>query len=330
MMPFLFGKKEQDPLEAYLSGAFACTKCGRKTPLQGLPSLEMGRCAHCNTSNFVPKRINGFWLSYPLGGGGMGAVYKAYHEQFPHQFYAVKILPRDKKEDPELVRNLQSEATIVAALGQHPCVVSGVESGYRDGEHYLATQFIEGERLDKRIERLGHLPELEVIMIALRIIAAETHIYNQGYLFRDLKPENILITGAHGAYLYDYGICVTIDSALQEIGEFVEGSPFYMPPERLSGGGERPRSELYSLGMVLYHALAGKTYFNAKELQQLARQLTSTVRLSNLDGKMRKIPEDVATVIDNMIKREPERRYQTYIEVEREFVKLLTKYTNPK
>ena len=327
MLPF-FTKKEEHPLEAYTNGAFACTKCGRRTPLQGLTPLEMGRCSHCDMSNFVPKRINGFWLFYPLGGGGMGAVYKAYHEQFLGQFYAVKVLPREKRRDPELIHNLQSEAAIVSALGQHPCVVSGVESGYRDDEHYLATQFIEGERLDKRIERLGRLPELEVILIALRILAAEAHIYNQGYLFRDLKPENILITGTEGAYLYDYGICITIDNALKEIGEFVEGSPFYMPPERLSGGGERPRSELYSLGMVLYHALAGKTYFNAKELQQLARQLTSTARLSNLDGKMRKIPEDVATVIDQMIKREPERRYQTYIDVERDFVKLLAKYTH--
>jgi eukaryotic-like serine/threonine-protein kinase len=318
-----FQKKEIHPLPTYLQGGFICSKCQKPVPLQGFAPLEMGRCPFCGGPNFIPQKISKFWLFYPLGGGGMGAVYKAYHEDAPDNFYAVKVLPREKKEDPELIQNLQSEAAIVTDLGQHPCIICGIESGYRDGEHYLASQFVEGERLDKRIERMGTLPDIEVLLISLRLLPALAHIYNSGYLFRDLKPENVLITEDSGAFLYDYGICMRVEKALDDSGEFVEGSPFYMPPERLSGGGERAYSEIYSLGMLLYNALAGKTYFSASELKQLAQQLMRSVRLSNLDSKMKKVTPDIARIIDKMIKREPERRYQTFIEAERDVIEVL-------
>ena len=235
-MAFFFQKKE-NPLPVFTQGAFICAKCGKYIPLAGYTPLGMGQCSSCGSPNFIPQRISKFWLFYPLGGGGMGAVYKAYHEDYPDQFFAVKVLPRDKKADPELIQNLLSETETVANLGQHPCIIYSVANGCEDGEYFLATQFIEGERLDKRIERMKTLPEYEVLLIGLRLLSAEAHIYNQGYLFRDMKPENVMITEIEGAYLYDYGICVTVEEGLNDGGEFVEGSPFYMPPERLSGGG---------------------------------------------------------------------------------------------
>jgi serine/threonine protein kinase len=325
-MAFFFQKKDEHPLEAYTNGAFSCTKCYKWFNLQGLTPLEMCRCPNCNEPNFIPLRINGFWLFYPLGGGGMGAVYKAYHESNPNEFFAVKILPRDKKNEQDLIVNLQSEAEIITALSDHPCIVNGVDSGYSDGEHYLATQYIQGERLDKLIERQHKLSELDVLYIAIRLLSAMTHIFNRGYLFRDLKPENVIVTESNGAYLYDYGICKKIEEMRHDLGEFVEGSPFYMPPERLAGGGEGPFSEIYSLGMVLYHAVCGKTYFSAKELKELTSKLTRSVRVS-IEGRMKGVSSELATIIDNMIKRESERRYQNYIEVERDIVGLYIKRT---
>ncbi len=312
--------KDIHPLEAYVQGGFLCSKCKKFIELEGLHPLEMGRCPYCDTPNFIPQRISQFWLFYPLGGGGMGAVYKAYHEDVRDEFFAVKVLPREKKTDPELIENLQLEATTVTALGSHPCIIGGIETGFEDGEHYLATQFISGERLDKRIDRLGKLPEFEVVSIALRLLSAEAHIYNQGFLFRDMKPENVMITEKNGAYLYDYGICLDVEEAQNQAGDYVEGSPFYMPPERLSGGTEGAYSEIYSLGMVLYNTLAGKTYFSAKELKELARKLVQSVRLSNMDSKMKAITPELAMIIDKMIKRDPEKRYQNFADVEKDFI----------
>lgn len=325
-MAFLFQKKREiHPLEAFTEGAFICCECEKQTPLSEFSPLEMGRCPSCNSPNFIPKKIAKFWLFYPLGGGGMGAVYKAYHTDYPDSLFAVKILPRGQKENPALIDGLKKEAQVITDLGEHPCIVNGVEAGFEDGEHYLASEFIDGERLDKRIERLGKLPEFEVLLIALRLLSAEAHVYNRGYLFRDLKPENVLITEKNGAYMYDYGICMPIEEALYVGGDIVEGSPFYMPPERLSGSGEGPHSEIYSLGMLLYHTLVGKTYFSANELKELARQLMRKVRLTNVQGKMRSIRPDIATILDKMIKREPKERYQTFIEVERDFFSVASK-----
>ena len=326
-MAFLFQKKKEiHPLEAFSEGTFICSECNETSAFSDLTPLEMGRCPQCQAPNFIPRKINKFWLFYPLGGGGMGSVYKAYHLDYPDSLFAVKILPKGKKEDRGLLEALEHEARIVQELGEHPCIVNGVEIGHEDGEHYLASEFIEGERLDKRIERLGRLPEVEVLLIGLRLLSAETHIYNRGYLFRDLKPENVIISEDNGAYLYDYGICMTVEEALYVGGDLVEGSPFYMPPERLDGSGEGPSSEIYSLGMVLYHALAGKTYFSANELQQLTRQLMRTVRLTNVKGKMQTISPDIAVILDKMIKREPEERYQTFFEVERDIFKILSQH----
>ena len=325
-MAFLFQKKcELYPVEAFVKGKFICSECDKHTPLSEFTSLEMGRCLTCNAPNFIPQKIGKFWLFYPLGSGGMGAVYKAYHSDYPDSLFAVKILPRGQKENPALIDGLKKEAQIVTNLGEHPCIVNGVETGYEDGEHYLAAEFIDGERLDKRIERLGKLPEFEVLLIALRLLSAEAHIYNRGYLFRDLKPENVLITAGNGAYLYDYGICMPVEEALYAGGDVVEGSPFYMPPERISGSGEGPYSEIYSLGMLLYHALVGKTYFSANELKQLARQLMRKVRLTNVQSKMKKIRPEFAAILDKMIKREPQDRYQSFIEVEGDIFGLTNK-----
>ncbi len=325
-MAFFFQKKEIHPLESLTQGAFACSKCRKWFSLEGLATLEMCRCPNCKEPNFIPMRINGFWLFYPLGGGGMGSVYKAYHESNPDKLFAVKILPRDKKNVQDLIDNLLSEAKIIGELSDHPCIVNGVDSGFADGEYFLATEYIGGERLDKLIERRTKLSEMEVLYIAIRLLAAVTHIYNRGYLFRDLKPENVIINENDGAYLYDYGICKKIEEMHEDLGEFVEGSPFYMPPERLSGGGEGPFSEIYSLGMVLYHAVCGKTYFSAKELKELTSKLTRSVRVS-IEGRMKGVSSELASIIDMMIKRESERRYQNYIDVERDIMGLFIKRT---
>ena len=252
----------------------------------------------------------------------MGAVYKAFVEGSPELYTAVKILPRDKKNDPTLIANIENEIRIITDLGPHPCIASVIDTGYIDDEYYLAVEYFEGETLDKRIKNAGRLPLIEVISIALRVLQALTHIWNQGYLFRDLKPENIIVNES-GAYLFDYGICQRIEEAYEDQGDTVAGSPLYLPPERMVGDVEKAHSEIYSLGMVLYHCIKGDTYYKAKEAATLARQHARTVRLSNNEEKMKGIHRELANVLTKMIAREPEERYQSYCEVELAFTQIL-------
>ncbi len=312
-----------------LSGAFAagkvpCQQCKFDIPMKGLQQLRMVECPVCKAVTFVPLQVGRFWLFEPLGGGGMGSVYRALSQDALDRHFAVKVLSRIEKTKPANIHALLNEARIGKLIGDHPCLVKCVDSGCENGEYYSAMELVVGERLDKRIDRLGRLPEPQVLQIALHILAAEQHIYKCGYLYRDLKPENIIINNEGYAILFDYGLCVSRDDAMHPKDEFVSGSPYYLPPERLLGKGEDACSEIYSLGMVIYYALSGQTYFDAGEVEALAKRHVSKVRLS-VSSKLRGFPEDLVTVLSKMIRQEPEERYQSFHEVARAIRTLLEK-----
>ncbi|MEM2915448.1 MAG: serine/threonine-protein kinase, partial [Candidatus Bathyarchaeia archaeon] len=188
-----------------------------------------------------------------------------------------------------------------------------------------ATRFIAGESLDERIMRLGKLPEVEVLFIALRILSAEYHIYSKGFLYRDLKPENILISPEEGCFLCDFGICLPIEEARKaDTGDIIQGSPLYLPPERLLGEGEDIYSEIYSLGLVMYHTLVGKPFFEGDDVDQIAKMHVDPPPAAYFNERFQLISPDLARVIAKMIRREPKDRYQTFLEVERDLFAILT------
>jgi serine/threonine-protein kinase len=302
--------------EAFAAGKVPCQQCKFEIPMKGLQQLRMVECPVCKAVTFVPLQVGRFWLFEPLGGGGMGSVYRAMNPETLDRHYAVKVLSRIEKTKPANIHALLNEARIGKLIGDHPCLVKCVDSGCENGEYFSAMELVVGERLDKRIDRLGRLPEPQVLQIALHILAAEQHIFKCGYLYRDLKPENIIINNEGYAILFDYGLCMPREDALHPKDEFVSGSPYYLPPERLLGKGEDACSEIYSLGMVIYYALSGQTYFDASEVEALAKRHVSKVRLS-VSSKLRGFPEDLVAVLTKMIRQEPEERFQSFHEVAR-------------
>jgi serine/threonine-protein kinase len=321
-MALFYRKKDEHPVTMYQRETALCGGCQQEVAFAGREPLTAMPCPQCGAGVTVPHYLNGYWLFHPIGGGGMGMVYQAWHEEDMEQIFAIKILPRDQRENPTLIETLEREFGIISSLGEHPCIVNAVETGRSpDGELFLAMPYVEGERLDEKVKRAGRLPEREVVLIGLRILSGEAHIYNHGYLFRDLKPENVLVKPGEGATLFDYGICMTIEEAERDPGDIIQGSPIYFPPERLTGEGERANSEIYSLGMVLYHCLAGQPYFTSTEINTIARQHIRSTRLS--DAKMQSISPYFAAVIEKMIRREPRERYQTFLEAERALYQIL-------
>jgi len=128
-------------------------------------------------------------------------------------------------------------------------------------KYFIVTEFVHGDRLDMLVESRKQIPEKEAVKIILEIIEAEMHIIQSGYLFRDLKPENIIIDRTGTVKLFDYGLCVTLHDAAnhENITDELNGSPVLHPPERIVGAPEGEYSEIYSLGMVLFYMLAGRT-----------------------------------------------------------------------
>lgn len=305
-------------------GFFRCDGCRKRLDLAELAPLSITKCPKCDRPGFVPFHIGEFWLCEPLGGGGEGSAYKSIR-QGSRKIYAVKIPRREERDNPAAIDSLVSEASMLKDIGKHPHIVQLVDSGCEDGEHFTALEYVEGERLDTRIARLSYIPEHDGARMALALLSAEQHIVNCGYLYRDLKPENIIIERTGRPVLLDFGFCTTLEEAeSQADNEFVKGSPHYLPPERLWRSGEGQASEIYSLGMVMYHALTGGTYFStAQEAENLAVRHATSLRLTVQDSSMPHSSPEMLELVSSMIRKDPAERPKSFDAVQRSLRKCL-------
>ncbi len=304
------GKPDIDLLNA---NCMECSHCNAVLSLMNYTPLSMEQCVECGASNFIPFLLKDYWLYMPLGGGGMGSVYKAFMWNNPKMEYAVKVLPRDKLDDERLVRSLLREAEIGKTFGRHPHLAYVADYGKFNREHYSVMEFCRGRRLDNIIEERDLVEPKTVLMWALQILSAENRMYHRGYLYRDLKPQNIIIDTEGNVCLVDYGLCLTIEEAARPKGEKVDGSPLYMPPERIVGGPEDMSGEIYSLGMVMFHVLTLKTYYSATGVNELARKHVTSLRVMSVANLMPgNMPPALVEILDRMIARYPKNRYGKY------------------
>ena len=290
-------------------GFFPCPGCAASIPLGKYEGLSVVDCPSCSSPVFIPKRIKNFWLYEPLGGGGMGSVYKSVAEEELGEF-AVKVLPRNKKTDSSLAEALEREGETGKILGKFPHIAEVVDFGEEEGEHFIASRFVQGIRLDIYISTASRLSERQAVDIILQIVDAEIHIVNCGFLYRDVKPENVIIVEETAtAKLFDFGLCISLERAANpNPEEKLEGSPFYLPPERIVAAPEGEFSEVYSLGMLLFHMLAGTTYFSQADARKLVSKHVQSVRMPDVGSKLPNCSGEVTAVLDEMIQRDPGRR----------------------
>ncbi|OGV40225.1 MAG: hypothetical protein A2X48_20730 [Lentisphaerae bacterium GWF2_49_21] len=261
----------------------------------------------------IPLRIRDYWLYEPLGGGGMGSVYKAISEK-DDRMYAVKVLSRKEKYNQDLVKTILREGKIGSAVGKHKNIIDIIDYGLDGDEYFLITEFIAGERLDLMVESRKQIPEKEAVEFTLQLIDAEMHIIKAGYLFRDIKPENIIINKAGELKLIDYGLCVSLHDAAnhENITDELNGSPFYIPPERIVGAPEGEYSEIYSLGMILFYMLAGRTYYSLAEVNDLVTKHLTSLRVLSVGSFLKHCNPKIVAIIDRMIARKPIKRYHDF------------------
>ena len=291
-----------------------CTTCLTSLDISSYPPLLFGECQKCGRPNFIPYLVKDYWLYRPLGGGGMGSVYKALHAETGAD-YAMKILPRLKKEDQRLISALMLEAETGATFGDHPHITKVADYGKYQDEYFMVTEFVSGKRLDELIDSQIPISQKYMLLWGMQILSAEQHVYNCGYLYRDLKPQNIIIDGYGNVHLIDFGLCMSLDSAANDVSDMIEGSPQYMPPERLVGEPEGMFSEIYSLGMVIFHSLSRKPYYTATTAIDLARKHVSSLRIASVSSRLPiNIDPEITEVIDRMIRRNSKERYQSYKE----------------
>ena len=249
-------------------------------------------------------------IEQEAGRGGMAAVFLA-EDLKHHRPVALKVLQPDLAAalGPERFRR---EIEIAARL-DHPHIVPVYDSGMAAGELYYVMPFVEGESLRQRLEREGPLPLEAALRIAGQVADALSYAHSRDVVHRDIKPENVLLTGDH-ARVADFGIARPIsaagDRSLTEPGMSV-GTPAYMSPEQASGTARVDgRSDIYSLGCVLYEMLAGDPPFTGSTLEAiLARKLTGEV--PSLRAVRSALPPAVERAVLKALARLPADRFAT-------------------
>jgi tetratricopeptide (TPR) repeat protein/predicted Ser/Thr protein kinase len=197
-----------------------------------------------------------------LGQGGMATVFKAYHPALD-RYVAIKVLHPAFKEDPDFLARFQREARIVAKL-EHPHIVPVYDFSEHKGMAYLVMRYIEGETLKAHLKGEPLSPE-RTLEILKPVTEALAYAHGQGVLHRDIKPSNVMLTPEGGIYLTDFGLARMAQSGEATLTrqDMMIGTPQYMSPEQAKGEKVDERTDIYSLGVVLFEMLTGRVPFSA-------------------------------------------------------------------
>jgi serine/threonine-protein kinase len=247
-----------------------------------------------------------------LGAGGMADVYLAEDQELGRRV-AIKILNSRHGNDDQFIERFRREAKNAAALN-HPNIVSIYDRGEAEDTYYIAMEFLDGRTLKELIIGRGAAPINVAIEYARQILSALRFAHRHGIVHRDIKPHNVLVDGEGRVKVTDFGIARAGTSQMTETGSIV-GTAQYLSPEQAKGGEVDPRSDLYSLGVVLYELLTGKTPFDGETPVEIAMKHLSTT--PKPPSKLRPdVPRELDMVVMRALAKNPDERYQSADEME--------------
>ena len=295
-----------------------CSTCGCELPaLSSTPTMtspQRGQAAGEPQRQVTPSSPRGrfipgtvlaerYRMVERVGQGGMGEVYRADDLKLG-ELVALKFLPPTFEHDPDRLKRLFSEVSTARQVS-HPNVCRVYDVVEDRGIHFLSMEFVDGEDLASLLRRIGHLPAEKAILIARETCMGLAAIHERGLIHRDLKPGNVMLDGRGHVRITDFGL-----AELQAVGgesEEIVGTPAYMAPEVIGGGAVTARSDLYSLGVLLYELFTGKRPFEAGSLEEMLRvrrERTPTTPSAHI----RDLDPVIERVILRCLETDPERR----------------------
>jgi serine/threonine protein kinase len=243
-----------------------------------------------------------------LGKGGMGEVYRA-DDLTLGVSVALKFLPASLALDPLRLEHFRSEVRLARQVS-HPNVCRVFDIGQTEGPGgrvFLSMEYVDGEDLASLLRRIGRLPSDKAVQIARQLCFGLAAAHEQGIIHRDLKPANIMLDGRGQARIMDFGIAgAATDLAIP--GAAIAGTPGYMSPEQLSGGEVTKRSDLYSLGILLYELFTGRAVFTATAIEDLRKQQSDSTNLTRPSAFIADIDPAVERIILQCLEHDPKNR----------------------
>jgi tRNA A-37 threonylcarbamoyl transferase component Bud32 len=245
-------------------------------------------------------------LEAKLGSGGMSTVYLARDTTLDRPV-AVKVMHREMSEQADQLERFRQEARAVAKLS-HPNVVSVIDAGEDGGHPYIVFEYVEGETLKQRINRVGALDPQEALAYAIEIGRGLTVAHARNMVHRDIKPQNVLIDSEGRAKLTDFGISRQLEQDGMTATGRVLGTTDYVAPEQAMGHGVDPRSDVYSLGVVLYEMLIGQVPFHADSQVGVAMKHVNE-ELPDVQVRRPEVSAAAALVVERATAKDPADRY---------------------
>ncbi len=266
----------------------------------------------------IGSRLGRYEIRAKLGAGGMAEVFLAEDTQLGRRV-ALKLLPPETAADDRARRRLMREARAAATL-DHPHICSVYEVGETDGLLFIAMQYVEGHTLASRL-RKGDLQLGEALSIATQLVDALSEAHARGILHRDIKPANIMVTARGDAKVMDFGLAkptaadesgsgeTVTDSLLSTPGAVIGTVP-YMSPEQVRGDALDPRSDLFSVGIVLYEMVSGRRPFDDSSQAAISAAILTREPLP-LARFVPNLPAELERIVLKTLRKNPDERYQT-------------------
>ncbi len=247
-------------------------------------------------------------LEGKLGSGGMSTVYLALDQTLQRKV-AAKVLHREMSDQPDQLERFRREARAVARIS-HPNVVSVIDAGNdEDGHPYIVFEYVDGETLKQRIDRFGRLPLDEAAAYAIEVGRGLQAAHLAHMVHRDVKPQNVLIDGEGRAKVTDFGIALSLEAdGLTKTGR-VLGTTDYVSPEQAMGKAVDERSDIYSLGIVLFEMLRGDVPFKAETLVGVAMKHVNDP-MPDIQSSRPGTSSALAAVIERSTQKDPKKRYR--------------------
>ena len=256
-----------------------------------------------------------------LGEGGMANVYLGY-DTILERNVAVKVLRGDLANDEKFVRRFQREALSASSLS-HPNIVEMYDVGEDDGQYYIVMEYVEGKTLKQLLKKRGSLTITEVIDIMSQLTDGMAHAHDSFIIHRDIKPQNIMILENGVIKITDFGIAMALNSTQLTQTNSVMGSVHYLPPEQANGKGSTIKSDIYSMGILMYELLSGGVPYKGDNAVEIALKHLKEP-LPSIKKVLPEIPQSIENIILKSTAKNPQNRYKDAREMYNDIVTALS------